>query len=449
MLSSIKDYIKKEKLISPGDKVLLTVSGGVDSIVMCALFKQAGISFGIAHCNFQLRGKESDMDELFTEDLAEQLAVPFHSISFETAVFAKKNKLSIQAAARKLRYDWFEELREHFGYTSIATAHHSDDSAETFFINLIRGTGISGLHGIRPKQGNVIRPLLFADKQKILAFAKKNKLHFREDSSNASEKYVRNKIRLKLIPLLKEMNPDVSNTLLETIEKLSMTESVYLKEIGKQKKKLVKNDKGRITISIPKLKTLDPLPAYLFEFLRSFGFNFQVVLDIIRSLESHSGKQFYSETHRLIRERNELVVESKKSEARSEKLEARSKKLEVNIGQEEINFQDLKLTFTKTLLTSDFKLPTLKNIAALDYHKLKFPLEIRRWKNGDSFQPLGMKGKKKLSDFFIDGKFSKTKKENTWLLLSEGNIIWVIGERMDDRFKISPKTKKIYFVHVD
>lgn len=442
MLKGFKAYIKQEKLILSKDKVLLAVSGGVDSIAMCELFKQADISFGIAHCNFQLRGKESEEDENFVEALAEHYGVSFHSIGFETNAFAKKNKLSIQAAARKLRYDWFEELRTHFNYTSVATAHHSDDSIETFFINLIRGTGISGLHGILPKQGNIIRPLLFAGKTELLAFAKKNKLKFREDSSNSSEKYLRNKIRLKLVPLLKEINPDISNTLLENMQRLAMAENIYLKEIEKQKKKVLKEQKGKLYLSITKLRELDPIGTYLFEILRPLGFNASTVEDIIASLDGHSGKQFFSETHRLIRDREELVIESLK-------LEARSKKLEVKSGQKEIGFNDLKLTFSKALLTSNFTLPTSKKIAALDFDKLKFPLKIRKWKNGDSFQPLGMKGKKKLSDFFIDRKFSIDKKEKTWLLISGEDIVWIIGERMDDRFKITPKTKKIYFVHVD
>ena len=259
MLNSFTTYIKKEKLFSKTNTILLTVSGGIDSIVMCELFHQAGLKFGIAHCNFQLRGEESDTDELFVEELAEKYDVQFHSVSFNTAAYAKKNKLSIQLAARKLRYDWFEEIRSQFDYNYIATAHHQDDSIETFFINLIRGTGIAGLHGILPKQNSIIRPLLFTNKKEIELFAKKNKLKFREDSSNASDKYVRNKIRHQLIPLLKELNPNIHQTIADDIQRLSETEKVYKKEITNKRSKIITEDRNGIRISIKALKKLNPI----------------------------------------------------------------------------------------------------------------------------------------------------------------------------------------------
>ena len=441
MLKEFNTYIKKEKLFTKTDTILLTVSGGIDSIVMCELFHQAGLKFGIAHCNFELRGEESDIDELFVEELAEKYEVHFHSVSFDTSSFAKKNKLSIQVAARQLRYQWFEEIRVQFDYKYISTAHHQDDSIETFFINLIRGTGISGLHGISPKQNSIIRPLLFTRKEQIEIFAHKNKLEHREDSSNASDKYVRNKIRHKLIPLLKELNPNIHKTIAEDIQRLSDTEKVYKKEIKDSRSKIIKEDKNEIRISIKELKKLNPIEPYLFEFLYPLGFNSTTVDEVIKSLNGQSGKQFYSSTHRLIKDRDFLVIDkSNKTKV------AEEKKYSIKKNQKNLIASDLKLHFKSVVKKLDYKLKATNESANIDFDKLQFPLEIRKWKKGDTFFPLGMKGKKKLSDFFIDKKISISEKENIWLLTSNNQIAWVIGLRLDDRYKVIDKTKKIYFV---
>lgn len=449
MLNLFNTYIKKEKLFSKTDKILLTVSGGIDSVVMCELFHTAGLKFGIAHCNFQLRADESDGDENFVEELAEKYGVQFHSVSFDTSTFAKKNKLSIQLAARKLRYEWFEEIRTQFDYSFIATAHHQDDSIETFFINLIRGTGIAGLHGILPKQNNIIRPLLFTNKEQIEIFAKKNKLKYREDSSNASDKYLRNKIRHKLIPLLKELNPDISQTISEDIQRLSGTEKIYKKEIENKRSKIVKEDKNGIQVSIKELKKLNPIEPYLFEFLYPLGFNSTTVDEIIESLNGQSGKQFFSATHRLIKDRDFLLVGRMESgERRVENGEKRKldNTLLIKKNQTKIILDDYKLNIKTKLKTPNSVLRSPDSSANIDFDKLKFPLKIRKWEKGDTFYPLGMKGKKKLSDFFIDKKISISEKENTLLLTSKNEIVWVIGLRLDDRFKVTDKTKKIYFV---
>lgn len=445
MLKKFSTYIKKEELFSKKDAILLTVSGGIDSIVMCELFHQAGLKFGMAHCNFQLRGEESDIDELFVEELAEKYNVQFHSVAFDTSAFAKKNKLSIQLAARKLRYDWFEEIRTQFDYKYIATAHHQDDSIETFFINLIRGTGISGLHGILPKQNNIIRPLLFTGKEQIEIFTKKNKLEHREDSSNASDKYVRNKIRHQLIPLLKELNPNIHQTIAEDIQRLRDTEIVYKKEITNKRSKIIKEDKNGIRISIKELKKLNPIEPYLFEFLYPLGFNSATVDEIIESLKGQSGKQFYSATHRLIKDREFLIVENGIQIAIGREIE-NGKSHSIKKSQKRLVADDVKLNFNCISKPANYNLQTTNTTANIDFDKLEFPLEIRKWEKGDIFYPLGMKGKKKLSDFFIDKKISISEKENTWLLTSANKIVWVIGLRLDDRFKVTDKTKKIYFV---
>lgn len=444
MLNSFNTYIKKEKLFSKTDNTLLTVSGGIDSVVMCELFHQAGYKFGIAHCNFQLRGDESEGDENFVEELAEKYGVQFHSVSFDTSAFAKKNKLSIQLAARKLRYEWFEEIRTQFDYSFIATAHHQDDSIETFFINLIRGTGIAGLHGILPKQNTIIRPLLFTNKDQIEVFAKKNKLKFREDSSNASDKYLRNKIRHQLVPLLKELNPNISQTISEDIQRLSDTEKIYKKEIENKRSKIIKEDKNEIQISIKELKKLNPIEPYLFEFLYPFGFNSTMVDEIIESLNGQSGKQFFSATHWLIKDRDFLLIESRRKT--QESRQKKEQDYSIKKGQKNLIADELKLKLKTIVKTPNYKLQTKNLTANIDLDKLQFPLEIRKWKKGDTFHPLGMKGQKKLSNFFIDKKVSISEKENTWLLTSKNQIVWVIGLRLDERFKVTDKTKKIYFV---
>lgn len=443
MIHSFQSFLKKEKLIKSSDTVLLTVSGGIDSVVLCELFYQTKIKFAIAHCNFQLRGKESDKDELFVEALAEKYNVPFHTIAFETSSYAKKHKLSIQVAARDLRYAWFEEIRQQYNYARIATAHHQDDSIETFFINLIRGTGIKGLHGILPNQGNLIRPLLFANKKEIIAFAKKNKLKHREDSSNASDKYVRNKIRHSLIPLLNEINKSASANIITTIENLKSVESVYQKRIDKKRTSHVMEERGVVKISISKLKKLKPIEPYLFEFLYPLGFSSIVVDEIIASLSSESGKQFFSETHRLVKDREYLLIEELGSEN-----ELKDNRFKILKNTKELPFGNQTLIFKSIKSSPKIQLVNPATIAQFDFEKLVFPLTLRKWEKGDTFYPIGMKGKKKLSDYFIDKKLSLLEKDNSWVLESNGQIIWVVGQRMDERYKITAKTKKIYFAEL-
>lgn len=440
MLQPFLTFIKKEKLFAPSDKVLLALSGGVDSVVMCGLFHQARIRFGIAHCNFQLRGKESEEDALFAEELAAKYNVPFHSTAFKTEAYAKKNKLSIQAAARELRYEWFETIRKEYTYAVIATAHHRDDSIETFLINLIRGTGIAGLHGILPKHDQIIRPLLFTNKEEISRFAKKSRLDYREDSSNASDKYLRNKIRKNIIPALKKLNPALDSVLMKNIGHLGEVEQILKQEIARKRKEIVRVKNATVCISISKLQQLDPLPTYLFELLKPYNFNSATVEEIISSLDGIPGKKFFSPSHRLIRDRKELIIQKKEELLPGEEI------LVVKKNQKKIVTGNLRLSFSR--LPAGTKFSRSEKTASLDLDSLHFPLSIRKWKKGDSFQPFGMKGRKKLSDFFIDQKLSIAEKENTWLLISGNEIAWVIGQRIGDPFRITAKTKKIYFAEL-
>ncbi|MDF2437207.1 MAG: hypothetical protein K0Q95_1583 [Bacteroidota bacterium] len=438
MLTDLKSFISKEKLFLPQDKILLAVSGGIDSIAMCDIFHRAGINFGIAHCNFKLRTNESDLDESFVEEVAEKYNAPFHSISFSTKTYAKKNKLSIQEAARNIRYEWFEEIRKQNKYAFVATAHHKDDSIETFFINLIRGTGIAGMHGILPKQGNIIRPLMFTDKEAIRKYVKTNKLKFREDTSNASDKYLRNKIRLSIIPSLKKLNPAVESSLYTAIDNIRNAELIYRKEIERTRKSVAQTNGDIINFSIDKLKQLEPLPSYLHEFLSPYNFNGSTVTRIIDSLDRSSGKIFLSGTHRIVKDRDSLILQPKTKQ--------RQPSFTLKKDQEHISLGDKNISIK--MLPAGTKFSLSLSAASLDFDRLKFPLKIRKWKEGDAFQPLGMSGKKKLSDFFIDKKFSLAEKENTWLMLSGDQIVWVIGHRIDDRFKVNDKTRRIYFAEL-
>ncbi len=444
MLKEFTAYLKRENLFTPSGKILLTVSGGVDSVVMFELFHKAGLKFGIAHCNFQLRGKESEGDEKLVKQLAAKCKVPFYTKRFETYAFAESKNISIQMAARELRYEWFEEIRKKEKYKFIATAHHQGDSIETFFINLIRGTGIAGLHGILPKQGNIVRPLLFATKNQIIEFATQHKLKYLEDSSNASDKYIRNKIRHQVIPVLKELNPSFETTMDATIKRLIKVEEIYNREMQKMRSLIA--HQGENFISIPKsFLNFLPLPeTYLFEFLKPFNFNSSSVDEIISGLAGESGKQFFSSTHRLIIDREVLIVE----EIKDFKLQISDFKLKIKKNQKELIYEETKLNFKTITKPANYKLQTKNSIATLDFDKLTFPLEIRKWQQGDSFYPLGMKGKKKLSDFFIDNKLPLNEKENTWLLTSGGHVAWIIGMRIDNRFKITAQTKKIFLAEL-
>ncbi|HNW69778.1 MAG TPA: tRNA lysidine(34) synthetase TilS [Bacteroidales bacterium] len=435
MLARFLEHIKKNSLCGKSAKILLAVSGGADSVVMAELFHRAGYKFGIIHCNFRLRGKESDADEAFVRDLAiKKYQVPFFVTHFDTKKFAEQNKLSIQEAARELRYAYFEEIRIKEHFSSIATAHHADDRIETFFINLLRGSGISGLAGIPVKQKNIIRPLLFAFRSEIEAFAAINKLKYRTDSSNKDSKYLRNKIRNKLLPVMEQIYPNYRNAVNTSITNLRNTEVIYRAYL--EKISLVKTNKnGLITISIKELKKLEPASHYLFEFISAFGFNKYVCEDICNSLDEVSGKIFLSPSHRLVKDRENLIIEQLATEAPG-------RIFFLNDGVKQISHPiKLKLAVKKSSGIKAFSED--KNMALLDKDRLVFPLTLRKWQKGDYFYPLGMKGKKKLSDFFTDHKFSVIDKENTWLLCSEDKIVWVIGWRIDERFKISAKTQNM------
>jgi len=441
MLKQFKRYISSQKLFTRKDKILLTVSGGIDSVVMCELFYLAGLQFGIAHCNFQLRGQESDVDEQFVKELAAKYSVPFYVHHFNTLDIASEMSVSIQMAARQLRYDWFEELAETEKYQYYATAHHQNDEIETFFINLLRGTGIAGLHGILPKQNHLIRPLLFTSRGKIEKFAEDNQLKYREDSSNSSIKYLRNAIRHKIIPEFKHLAGDFEKVMIETIEKIRDTEVVFNEMLEIKRKEIVVHNNSTVFINIEKLMAISPLKIYLFHFLSPFGFNNETIESLILTLDDISGKQFFSSTHRLLKDRENLII-TEISNSCPINVVYRIEETDTQMAE------PLMLDFRITTDSEMIKINPDKNLAYLDFDKLKFPLYLRKWQHGDYFFPFGMRGKKKVSDFFTDQKFSIIEKENTWLLCSADDIVWVVGWRIDERYRLTTKTMRGFLIEM-
>ncbi|MCK5776242.1 MAG: tRNA lysidine(34) synthetase TilS, partial [Bacteroidales bacterium] len=400
MLLSFKEYIKKNHLAS-SNTTLIGVSGGRDSVVLCELYHQANLPFAIAHCNFNLRADESDADETFVQELAVRYNVQLHKKSCFTKDYAAEKGISIQMAARDLRFDFFKELLKKHEYAYYATAHHQDDAIETYLINQIRGTGIAGLHGILPKVGSLIHPLLFATREDIDGFIEKYKIRYKEDSSNASTKYLRNKIRHDLMPLFKEINPHIRDVFKDNMTRLNTVEQIYNARINDIKKEMLTDVDGLIRIKLN--FDSDMAPTILYEMIKHYGFNFSQASQVWDSLSKDgSGSVFYSNSHRMLLDRRVLTIEKIK--------EKNNRVYYVDEGVQNIK-SPLELNFEKSNQTDIIK---EKGIAQFDCSKLSFPLVIRKWKRGDYFYPLGMKGRKKLiSDFFIDEKVSLFEKEAT------------------------------------
>jgi tRNA(Ile)-lysidine synthase len=435
MLRKLIHFVEEEKLFYRDEKILVAVSGGVDSVVLLDLLCKMDVDCAVAHCNFHLRGDESDGDFEFVKAIAIEHDLPFYSKDFATKEYAAENKISIEMAARDLRYHWFEQLRAVSGYRYIAIGHHADDVAETVLINLARGTGIHGLSGIKSKLGKIVRPLLLFTRKELLEYAKTNSLDFREDSTNAETDYVRNKIRHQVMPVLEEINPAIRASMTENVQRFREVEQIYNSVIEEKRMSLVLTREDQLMISIPRLKELIAPVSHLFELLSPYGFHHRDVRKIAESINGISGKLFYSATHQLLRDREYFILSPQKERDSQEYF----------ISEKEARIErPLGMTASFVDRTPSFKFPSCSNIVCLDANLLQFPLKLRKWQEGDSFHPIGMRGRKKISDFFIDQKFSLQKKEDTWLLLSGNRIVWVVGHRMDDRFKISEKTTKIY-----
>lgn len=428
-----KDFIAQNMLFNSGDTILLAVSGGKDSVLMAHLFKAAGFAFAIAHCNFNLRADESQRDESFVHMLALSLDVPFHVTHFQTKAYAAEQKLSTQMAARELRYQWFEEIRLKFSYGAIALAQHQDDAMETVFLNLTRGTGIAGLHGILPKRGKLIRPLLFLSRRDIDSFILSENLDYVEDSSNLSSNYARNKIRLKVIPELKQLNPSLEETFSQNIRRFADTELVLQKVVSDLGKHILEQRAQHISISIAAIKDLEPQTLLWFELLKPYNFTEQVCMEILDGLDKQSGTSYYSKTHWISINRDELILTEIPAPTPQHAF---------------IHGHEPAVSFAAySILLSSADVPYFeKDVykAFVDEALLIYPLVLRTRQAGDRFVPLGMKMQKKLSDFFIDKKVPLNEKDHVPLLINgNGDLIWVAGWRQDNRYKVTAATKKV------
>jgi tRNA(Ile)-lysidine synthase len=429
LVSAFKQYIVSENLFQPKDHLLLAVSGGVDSVVLCELCFQSGFSFSIAHCNFKLRGAESEADEVFVKALAGKYRVPFFVQQFDTEIYASENKISIQVAARELRYNWFSQLinQSTDQLTYLLTAHHADDNIETILMNFFKGSGINGLKGILPKHNNIVRPMLFATKEAIQLFVKETNLAYREDSSNSSDKYTRNYFRNELIPGIEKVFPHIKENLLNNANRFREINSIYQSAIEKIKSKLVVKQGNESHIPVLKLQKTEAMPSVLYEIIKDYGFTAHQTDEVIKLLNSVSGKYVQSATHTILRNRKWLIVAPLSAEESTHFLiEENDTVVKFPGGELRIEKKRGDVSIVKDAMT-----------AQLDSFAIQFPLLLRKWKTGDYFYPLGMAKKKKISRFLIDQKLSLNQKQHVWVIESDKKILWVAGYRIDDRFKIS------------
>lgn len=430
MKEQIQQYIIQHQLLSGEKPVVVGISGGADSVALLHILVSLGYKCIAAHCNFNLRGDESFRDEQFTIDFTKRLQVPLCKISFETNKYAQENRLSVEMAARELRYRWFEELLNTYDADAVAVAHHRDDSVETLLINLTRGSGLTGLTGIKPKNGNVVRPLLCVSREDIYAYIENNGLEYVTDSSNSSDIYTRNFIRLKVIPLLEEINPSVKASLARTANHLYDASLIYNHSIEEARKVIIQNNRLSISVLLS-----FPAPAtILYEMLKPYGFSRTVCESIFTVLDKDSGKIFYSSTHRLLKDRSDLLIDVLSGEDNRAYL--------INLEDDNVDLP-VELKPEIVVIKEDYQIEKDKKFAYFDFDKLSFPLVLRHWQEGDWFVPFGMKGKKKISDYFSDKKFSLFDKEKTWLLCSGQDVIWIVGERTDNRYRIEKTTKRV------
>ena len=436
MLSTVQAYIAQHQLLRPAAPVIVGLSGGADSVALLHLLTRLGHPCVAAHCNFHLRNDESDADADFAQQTAEALGLPFRRIDFDTADYARQHGVSTEMAARTLRYEWFETLRRELGAEAIAVAHHRDDNVETVLLNLIRGTGLSGLCGMRPRNGHIVRPLLSVDRHQIVRWLADRHLPFRTDSSNASDVYRRNFVRLRLLPLMEQLNPSVRDAILRMAGHLTDVEAIYRNAIDSHRAHLIDAD-GRISIDAL-LRT--PAPhAMLFELLTPYGFTPSQCADIARALSRESGRSFVAPGGRwhLLKDRLHLILYPAD--------EVSADAFTLTLGSELT--APIRLSLEERIVDEAFTISRSPHVATFDADRIALPLTLRRWRAGDSFVPFGMTGRKKLSDYFSDHKFSLLHKAAAWILCdASGRILWIVGHRTDNRFRITSKTSRALIV---
>ena len=433
---AFEHYIKENGLLAPDDRVLLTVSGGVDSMVMLRLFTGCGYRVGVAHCNFQLRGTESDEDETLVAEEAARLGVECYNRRFDTLSEMERTGESMEMAARRLRYAWFEELRLEHGYTAVAVAHHADDSIETFFINLLRGTGLRGLTGISQQAGRIVRPLMFASRKEILEYAVANKIPYREDSSNRSTKYLRNKIRLGLVPRIREINPAFTSLMRRNIGRLTDAQRFIDHGIERIRGEAVTSENGIDIIRPDRIDPAFPRGFVIYELLAAYGFKSDVIDALCRALDQQAtGRRFYSRTKMACIDRGAIAVAPIADD------DPCTCQVAHGAARSYCGNAVLYYEWTDIDAVKDFGVP--EHIAQLDADKLQYPLTLRRWQEGDWFVPFGMTGRKKVSDYLIDAKVSMAEKQRQFVLLSGDDIVWLVGRRIDDRYRITSATDTV------
>ncbi len=437
MLTAFKNHIEEQFPFLKNSRLVIAISSGIDSVVLAHLCYKLNFNFALAHCNFNLRGNESDADEDFVLDLGEQIDVEVFVQNFDTEAYAEENKCSIQMAARELRYNWFSELAQQLNFDYILTAHHADDNLETFLINFTRGTGLNGLTGIPELNGNIARPLLPFSREMIEAHAKIENIVWREDSSNSSRKYLRNKLRHEVIPILKEINLNVLDSFHNTLSNLKETEAIVNQSIKDFLSKAILKEEGNtITYAVSEFKKQKNPKAFLYEAFKNCGFT--EWNDVEGLLDAETGKYIASNTHMLTKHREFLILSDCHSELVSESQRGLFfTKSDIEVGKVKTSIGILLFDETEALLDNS------KTTIYVDAEKLKYPLELRQWETGDVFHPIGMKGKKKVSKYLKDEKLTPVEKESTWVLTSENKIVWVVGRRADERFKVTDQTKEI------
>lgn len=424
--------------------IIIALSGGADSVALLHMFHQAGYKCVAAHCNFHLRNEESDRDERFVSDLCESLGVDLKIVHFKTEEYARLNKISIEMAARELRYNWFEEIRELYKASFIAVAHHADDQIETCFLNLLRGTGIRGFTGMKEINGHILRPLLSIYRSELEEWLDQSDYKYINDSSNFTLDYKRNKIRHQLMPLLEDIQPNAKKTILRSIHNITEAEKIYDQALDKVKNDIIiEKSSGSLRIDLTLLHDEQSIKTILFDIMSPYNFNRTTIEQLIKSLDnSQSGLMFYSTTHRLIKDRETLLIHS---------LDVDSAKMT------EFFIQDRDSQITAPVCLHIQQVPynelteieKTKQIAYFDFDKLSFPLVLRKWKKGDKMKPFGMKGSRKISDIFSDLKYDIYRKENSWLLCNGDDIIWLIGEKTHDSYKVTNQTKTVYRIFLE